>query len=158
MIDKLDDIINSFFKDKTQKNEAIFLIGTICSGKTKYRNENLSKNYVILDAGEIYLKLYHSSDGFGEHLNEELLYIGNQITQRILKNRYSFVVELSPKYYKDIIKITKKLKEMGYKTTGIKFDVTEEEAEKRNKNRDKNNISSYFTESYNIAWLINNTK
>ena len=160
MQEKIIKIIESRFKNKNeiQKNEAIILIGPLCSGKTSYRKENIGKTHIIIDAGEIYKDLYGSAAGFGENLIEELNYIGTEIVKRILNENYSFVMEIMPDQYKNIIIIINKLKKLGYKTIGIKFDSTLKEAEDRNKNRNKNDISSYFTENFHIAWLLNELK
>jgi predicted kinase len=155
---EINDIIESFFLKGTQKNEAIILIGPICSGKTSYRKEFVKNTHILIDAGEIYMKLYGSSAGFGEHLIDELNYIGNEIVKKILINHYSFIMEIMPDQYKNIIKIAKRLQKLGYKVKGIKLDATEEEAIKRNSEREKNDISSYFTENFHIAWLLNNLK
>jgi len=158
MLEKINKIINSFFKETPERKEAIILIGPICSGKTSYRNENIKNTHIVLDAGEIYLKLYGSAGGFGEHLTEELNYIGSEIIKKIIANRYSFVVEIMPDQHKNLVKIIETLKNIGYKTVGIKFDSTEEEAIQRNLKRDESDISSYFTENFHIAWLLNELK
>ena len=158
MLEKINKIINGFFNNKLEKKEAIILIGPICSGKTSYRKENITDTHVVIDAGEIYLKLYGSAGGFGEHLTEELNYIGSEIIKKIIANRYSFILEIMPDQYKNLIFIINQLKKLGYKTTGIKFDCTQEEAQIRNTQRDKNDISSYFTENFHIAWLLNELK
>jgi len=158
MLEKINKIIDSFFFENIEtitKNEVVVMIGPICSGKTSYRKEHLEKTHIILDASEIYLKLNDgSAGGFGEHLMEELNFIGDEIITRILRNKYSFVVEVMPDQYKNIINIIQSLKLEGYKTLGLKFDCTEEEAIQRSKKRDKNDISSYFTENFHIAWLL----
>ncbi len=158
MLEKINKIINESFNNELEKKEAIILIGPICSGKTLYRKEHITKSHVVLDAGEIYLQLYSSAGGFGEHLTEELNYIGTEIIKKIIANRYSFILEIMPDQYKNLIFIINQLKKLGYKTTGIKFDCTEEEAKERNSKRDKNDISSYFTENFHIAWLLNELK
>ncbi len=158
MLEKINKIINGFFNNKLEKKEAIILIGPICSGKTSYRKENITNTHVVIDAGEIYLKLYGSAGGFGEHMTEELNYIGSEIIKKIIANRYSFILEIMPDQYKNLIFIINQLKKLGYKTTGIKFDCTQEEAESRNAQRNKNDISSYFTENFHIAWLLNELK
>ena len=159
MLEKINKIIDSFFIEGIEKNEIIVLIGPIASGKTSYRKEYMKPSHVVLDASEIYLKLNNgSAGGFGEHLVEELNYIGDEIIKRILRNHYSFVLEIMPDQYKNIIEIVNTLKMKGYKSVGIKFDCTEKEATERNSKRDKDNISSYFTENFHIAWMLRNIK
>jgi len=157
MLEKINKIADSFFDnlETVTKNEVVVMIGPICSGKTSYRKKYLEKTHIILDAAEIYLKLNNeSAGGFGEHLMEELNFIGDEIITRILRNKYSFAVEIMPDQYKNIINIIQSLKLEGYKTSGLKFDCTEEEAIERTQKRNKNDISSYFTENFHIAWLL----
>jgi predicted kinase len=159
MLEKINRIINDFIPKTTTKNEAIVLVGPICSGKTSYRKQEIKNTHIVLDAAEIYLKLNdNSAGGFGEHLTEELNFTGSELVKKIIANRYSFVFEIMPDQHKNLVIIINELKRLGYKTIGIKFDSTEEEAIKRNIKRDQNNISSYFTENFHIAWLLNNIR
>ncbi len=152
IIEKIDSIIEESFKINYSKNEAIFLLGPPNSGKTTYINKHIDKNkYIIVDAAEYYKKLTGSYLGFNEEFIEELNYIGFTIMQKILKNKYSFVMEFQLDNYKEIIKINKKLKKLSYNVKGIHLDCREEDSIKRNEN--KTNISSYFTENFHIAWL-----
>jgi len=158
-LENIDLVISGYFNNKnlTQKN-AIFILGPPNSGKTKYINENIKNTHIIIDASIFYKKLNGSTEGFSKNLNEELNYIGVEILRKLLRKKISFVVEFQLDQYKYIMNIVKKLKLLDYKVSGLSLDITEKIALEREKKRDKENISSYFTENYHIAWFLESFK
>jgi predicted kinase len=155
ILKEIDSIINGYFTKLLTENEAVFLLGPPNSGKTTYINRNIKGTHIIIDASEIYKQLNKgSSNGFTKKLVEDVNYIGTEILRKAISQKKSFVIEFQLDQYEYIIKIVNRLKKIGYKVSGLHLDCTKDEAMKRALKRDKNNVSSYFTENNHIAWFI----
>jgi len=131
------------------------VIGVVCAGKTTFRRERFKLDYVVLDAGEIFLSLNDGSwSGFGKIQKKEMEEIGAQTALNAIVNRRNLVTEILPSFPEQTAFILKTFQLLGYQTQVFDLDCDLETSVKRNENREKNNISAYFTETHHINWLI----
>lgn len=138
-----------------------FVIGPVCVGKTTYiKEKNLKKTSVHIDAGDIYLKLNHGSWlDFGEKHEKELNEIGLSTLTQAFNEKKNITMEILGYDVMEQLKLLlSTLKKMGYHTKVIDLDCDIKAAQERNKNRQENNISAYFTEPYHINWLLDALK
>lgn len=135
------------------------IIGVVCAGKTTYRKQRIDQSFVVLDAGEIFLSLNNGSwSKFGKILEDEVEEIGSQTALNALLERRNLVTEVLHSHPKQIELILNSFKLLGYRTQVFDIDCELETSQMRNENREKNNISAYFTESYHINWLMDALK
>jgi len=158
-MDKYIDIdLEKYFDDSSLSNGAepqfFLLMGGICAGKTYLRRKNFSQGFVVLDAAEIFLEL---CDGeyfeVGEAYEDELQFIGGYIASRAIREKRNIVTEIIGACAEDVISVGDLMVKAGYIIHLRRAKCDREEAWQRNVNRDVNNISAYYTESYHQKWL-----
>ncbi|NGZ29416.1 MAG: ATP-binding protein [Magnetococcales bacterium] len=132
------------------------IVGPVCSGKSTYRREHFSSpEWVVLDAGLIYLELNQGSwKKFSKQYEEEMVAQGLAVARDVVRLRKNLVTELLLDCPDHIKAIAEGFKRLGYQVQVFDIDCSEETALERNEHREENNISAYFTESYHINWLL----
>ena len=96
---KLASIVASYFTDESLASDngpkATFVIGPLCAGKTTHRKQHYGEEFVLLDAGDVYLKLNRGSwTDFGKHLESEMKQACVAIVGRAVFQKRNIVCEL----------------------------------------------------------------
>ena len=132
----------------------VLVMGGVAAGKTRFRREQYSHGYVVLDAGDIFLNLSNGQyfDFPSEHENKMQI-IGKALAYRALSERRHIVCELIGDEKERTEEVIKAIKSIGYKVElqGITCDI--DVAIERNKARSIDNISAHFSQHYHMQWL-----
>lgn len=137
--------------------ELVMVVGPVCAGKSTHVRENFGAGWILLDAGEIFLRMTGGNwSGFGKRLEDELEIVGRRIVDHALRERRRMVTELLLDRPEHIAEIVRLFKAHGYAVKMVDLDCEEETALQRNgrRNAAKESISAWFTESYHINWIL----
>ena len=150
--------IDRYFDGSSQSNGAepriVILMGGVASGKTTIRKERFSSGYVLVDAAEVFLGLSR-----GEYFDfpgpfEKLLGIaGPLIARRAIDEKRHIVTELIGAEFEPTKTLIEAMRAIGYRVEMQSITCDIEEAQRRNLSRGDDNVSAYYAEHYQRAWL-----
>lgn len=148
-----EDITLSSNSDKTPR--LIIVMGGVCTGKTTHRKDKYpSKDYIHIDAGEIFINLSQGEYfDFPSHLDEKINLIGLEKCHNSIFNRDNIVLEIIGADYEEVENIIELSKQIHYKATIDYIECDMEEAWQRNINRSNDNISAHYCEPYHLYWF-----
>ena len=154
--------VDEYFTDESLardgKPNATFVVGQLCAGKTTYRMEHCARDFVLVDAGDVYLKLNNGSwADFGKNIESDMKQVCFAIAARAVMQRRNIVCELVVDS-EDVVKVFQAvqngLTELGYSVSIADIDCDVETAKKRNATRQKDNISAHYTTGYDLNTFI----
>jgi hypothetical protein len=154
--------VDEYFTDESfardGKPNATFVVGQLCAGKTTYRMEHCARDFVLVDAGDVYLKLNNGSwADFGKNMESDMKQVCFAIAARAVMQRRNMVCELVVDS-EDVVKVFQAvqngLTELGYSVSIADIDCDVETAKKRNATRQKDNISAHYTTGYDLNTFI----
>lgn len=132
----------------------VILMGGPAAGKTTIRRQQYSTGYVLVDAAEIFLSLcrgeYFDFPGPFEELLDE---IGPLVARRAIIERRHIVTELIGHEIGPIKDLADAMRAVGYQVNAQVITCDIDEALRRNANRGDDNISAYYAERFQRAWL-----
>jgi len=140
--------------NKEQPN-LIIIMGGVCSGKTEFRkNKYLAPDFNHIDAGEIFIELSENEYyEFPSHLEEKMNQIGLEKLRGCIFQKKDIVIEIIGENIEAVKELLELAKKIDYKTNVEFLECDIEDALQRNENRDENNISAYYCESYHLEWF-----
>lgn len=122
--------------DKYQKNNVIFVFGSIGSGKSTFIQQNLLQNSVVhVSIDDYYSDLYEKEYSIYD-LHKQCRHIGIQFTDWLLDHNVSMLIEGTGQN-DDIFQFMIRLKEKGFVITSYFLHVPLELCQKRVMNRNK---------------------
>ncbi|MFC1853000.1 AAA family ATPase [candidate division CSSED10-310 bacterium] len=154
--------VDQYFTDESlardSKPKATFVVGQLCAGKTTYRKKHCVRDFVLVDAGDVYMKLNNGSwADFGKNMVSEMKQVCFAIAARAVMQQRNIVCELVVDS-EDVVKVFQAvqdgLTELGYSISIVDIDCDLETAKKRNATRQTDNISSYYTTGYVLKTFI----
>jgi hypothetical protein len=159
----LSDIFDGFFVDPSSlptgaEPRFVLIAGCPCAGKTYVRRQQYSRGFVVLDAADIFLRFPNALDlPFPGPYEEGLEIIGSLISERAVKERRAIVTEMvgTDDYGESISALITGMTSIGYRAEIVWVDAELDICLEREKNRGKEDISSYYTERYHQKWLLN---
>ena len=158
--DKFDiDIeIEKFFQDSSlipnEKPKAVILCGGICVGKTTVRKSKFASGYVVIDAAEIFLNLTGSNEPrFPGPLAKTIWKIGSGVFLKAVNCRFNIVTEILGAEAETIEAIIDTFCRFDYTAEILFVDSGFDESVDRKLRRGDDNLSSYFTEGFHMAWI-----
>ena len=157
----LDEAVEASFDDSSRSDgpvpappRFVLVCGTPASGKTRLRHAKYACGYVNVDAGDIFRRLpdCEGQDFPGEHA-WMLDAIGTAVAARALEERRHVVTEVFSLEPPDASELLEAMKAAGYRTelAGVRAGV--EQSVVWNEARGLDNVSSYFTDEFNVRWL-----
>jgi hypothetical protein len=155
-------VVNQYFTDESfapgGNPRATFVIGQLCAGKTTYRRKHCVKDFVLVDAGDVYLKLNNGSwVDFGKNKVSDVQQVCFAIAARAVMQKRNIVCELvvdSKNVLSGFQAVQNGLSELGYRISVVDLDCDPETAKQRNATRQADNISAYYTTSYTLRTLM----
>jgi hypothetical protein len=155
--------IDQFFDDSsistTQPPRAVIFAGGVGAGKTRMRRAKYSVGFVVLDAGEIFLRLCEGRYlDFPGPLEEPMDLIGYGVARRIFKERRHFVTEIIGAELPLATRLIEAIKGSGYLVDFIGLTCDVNVAWERNVNRGENNISAFYMEPFHQRWILANAQ
>lgn len=154
----IDIEVNSYFDDSSVSGDetpaAVILAGGVATGKTTLRRTDYSQGYVLIDAAEIFHRLSRGAAflDFPDALSQPLEQVGSQVARRAIAERRHIVTEVIGDEPKPTIALIDSLKSKGYRVEIVALDCDLEETIRRNEERG-DNISAYFAEPFQCAWI-----
>ncbi len=155
-------VVGRYFTDESiapdGKPRATFVVGGLCAGKTTHREKHCGKEFVPVDAGDVYLKLNNGSwTDFGKNMVREMKQVCFAIAARAVMQRRNMVCELLIDG-NDVVKVFQAVRngltELGYAIDIVDIDCDLETAKTRNARRPEGNISAYYTTGYVLSTLM----
>jgi hypothetical protein len=129
-------------------------MGGVCVGKSTLRRKEYSKGYVFLDAGEIFLTLCKGKDlDFPSVHKKKMEQIGSAIAVQAIKEKRNIVTEIIGANYEAVQSLIDAIISAGYKVNLVPLLGDIAETWERNVNRDEDNISAYYCETYHLKWI-----
>ena len=129
-------------------------MGGVAVGKTRYRRQQYSHGYVVLDAGEIFLNLSNGQYfDFPSVLEDQMQRIGSALAYQALSERRPIVCELIGDQQEATQAMMKAAKSLRYKLEVRALTCDIEVALARNQARSIDNISAHFTQHYHMQWF-----
>ena len=110
--------IARFFDDSSlaggQEPELALILGGVAVGKTRLRRERYSRGYVVVDAGDIFIKLSRNQYlDFPSSLESPLEIIGAAVAQRAVQERRNIVCELIGADLEPLQRLSQTFKSIG---------------------------------------------
>ena len=134
---------------------AVIISGGVCAGKTTIRKQKYSAGYVLIDAAEIFLNLSRGEYlPFPEALQEPMDLTGRLVAGRALSERRNIVTEIVGAEVGVVQQLIDALRSIGYSVQGAVITCDVEEALRRNASRGDDDISAYYAEPFQRAWII----
>ena len=134
---------------------AVIISGGVCAGKTTIRKQKYSTGYVLIDAAEIFLSLSRGEYlPFPEALQEPMDLIGRLVARRALSERRNIVTEIIGAEVGPVQQLIDALRSIGYSVQGAVITCDVEEALRRNESRGDDDISAYYAEPFQRAWIV----
>ncbi|MFH0342905.1 MAG: zeta toxin family protein [Chromatiales bacterium] len=131
------------------------IMGGAAVGKTRFRRKRYARGYVVVDAGDIFIKLSRGGTfDFPSHLEKPMEVIGSSIARRAVRERRNIVVELIGAEFEPVDRLIDTYKSLGYRVNVNYLRADLEQSWEWNINRSENNISAYHAEPYNRRWLM----
>jgi chloramphenicol 3-O-phosphotransferase len=152
---EVDRLFDDSSLPKDGQPVAVILAGGPAAGKTTLRKGTYSSGYVLIDAADIFLSLSRGEFfPFPEGFEEPMDLIGRLVTNRALSERRNIITEIIGAEVEPTIQLSKALERIGYKTQFVGILCKIEEAMRRNLSRRSDNISAYYAEPFQRAWII----
>jgi guanosine-3',5'-bis(diphosphate) 3'-pyrophosphohydrolase len=155
----IDAEVDRFFDDSSLPADgqpvAVIISGGVCAGKTTIRKQKYSTGYVLIDASEIFLNLSRGEYmPFPEALQEPMNLIGGLVAWRALSGRRNIVTEIIGAEVEPVQQLIDALRSIGYSVQGAVITCDVEEALRRNESRGGDDISAYYAEPFQRAWIV----
>jgi len=155
---KIEDVINNFLQKGAANDSPKFVVltGSIASGKTTIRKEKYSKDYVLIDSGELFDSFDAKNNENTEKKSGHMMIAGIELVKRSITEKRNIVIEITadtPEKGDKLKQIIDKMSSLGYKAEieAIYCDV--EECQRRNaKGRD--NMSSYYSTDETLHYFM----
>jgi hypothetical protein len=153
----LDAVLEHWFKYDSRSSEPEFtlIMGTGVCGKTRHRHANYAKSHVNVDAGDIFRRIEGDQifDFPGER-RAVIDLVGRMIAKVAVRGKFNVVTEVHF-VETDICKaLTEAMLGAGYKVQVDVLNCDLEESWRRNLARGPHNISAYYTDEFNVKWLM----
>jgi hypothetical protein len=157
----LDEEVDAWFDDSSRSDPTaevprrfVLVAGTPVSGKTRLRRDRFTQGFVTVDAGDIFRRLEQGEIfDFPGEFEWMLDLIGPMVAERAIAERRHLVTEVFGSDEDEIAALLNQMKAVGYKTELAFVRSSAEQAEVWNQSRGPDNISSYFTDRFNVRWL-----
>ncbi|MGH8130613.1 MAG: zeta toxin family protein [Steroidobacteraceae bacterium] len=153
----LDEVLEHWFRydNRSSKPEFALITGTGVCGKTRLRHEQFAKSHVNVDAGDIFRRLEGDRilDFPGEH-REIIDKVGRVIAKTAISGKLNIVTEVHHLELDSHRALIDAMTGAGYKVNVVVLECEWEEAQRRNLARGPHNISAYYTDEFNVKWLV----
>ena len=138
-----------------QTPRVVILMGGTGAGKSRRRKQHYATGYVLVDAGDIFIRLSRGAYlPFPGEMKEPMDIIGCLIAQRAIVERRHIVTEIIGGNFDATTQLMDTMRASGYEVSLEYIECDIEKAWQNNINRGDDNISSYYSEPYQRNWLV----
>jgi hypothetical protein len=142
--------------DSGTKKEPILalIMGGTGVGKSRYRREKYP-TWIQLDAGDIFVQLGAGPDlDFPGPLEESMNRVGRELAYDTLVSRKNLVVEIVGESVEPVERLIDGVRSINYRVEVEALQMDVKAAWLNNINRGPNNISSFYSQRYQSAWIL----
>jgi hypothetical protein len=163
---KLDEELAKYFNASSicrggELNFALFT-GGVGAGKTTVRHQKCGKDYVHLDAAEIFANFAKGKTyEFPTAFEEPLELIGDLIAKQAIEQKRNIAMEVIGNSLEDSRALIDAMKSVGYKVHLANIQCDPVESYKRHINAvqtDVNYVSAFHTQRFHYKWILNAVK
>jgi hypothetical protein len=155
----IDEVVAAYFDDASLAAEgapeAVIIVGPPAAGKTTYRKQAFSLDHVLIDAADVFLRLSAGEVlSFPDDLEWPLRVAGRLLATKAIAERRNVVTEIIGDDSRSTALMINALRRAGY-SIRVKFiRAPLEVCIARNESRGDDNISAFFAQEFNIAWIL----
>ena len=151
--------VERHFDDSSRSTDdepiAVVVSGGIAAGKTTLRKQKYASGYVLIDAVDIFLSLSRGEYfDFPEAFQQPMDLIGRLVAKRAVSERRNIVTEIVGAEREPVVQLIDALRGVGYRVQGEVATCDVEEELRRNASRGDDDISAFYAEPFQRAWLI----
>lgn len=132
----------------------VLIMGPICAGKTTLRRERYMRGYVLVDAAQLFIDLGGIDLNFPSVLEEQMETIGAEVTRRSLVERMNIVTEIIGAQFEPVKELIDAITAVGYHVEICTVSLDLPSCIEREKGRQPDNVSAYYSEQYQMKWLL----
>ncbi len=132
----------------------VLIMGLVCAGKTTLRRERYSRGYVLVDAAQLFIDLGGIDLNFPSVLEEQMETIGAEVARRALVERMNIVTEIIGAQFEPVKELVDAIMAAGYHVEICAVDLDLPNCIEREKSRQPDNVSAYYSEQYQMKWLL----
>lgn len=156
-IKHINIVVEDFLKTglSSKQPQYVIVCGPVGTGKSRMRKQKYSKDYVFIDAGDIYLKLTDNETKKVDKIDQYVEITAKSLVSRAIEQKKNIVIEIIMDKEQPIKSIMDKMIEKGYK---VQVDYIHNDPVKsweNNLNRGKHNISAYYSQDQTMSWFVN---
>lgn len=134
---------------------AVIISGGVATGKTTLRKQQYASGFVLVDAVDVFLSLSRGEYvDFPDGLEEPMDAVGRHVAWRAVSERRNIVTEVVGTDVGPVVELLEALRAVGYRVEGVTVTCDLDEALRRNKARGDDDISAYYAEPYQNAWIV----
>jgi hypothetical protein len=146
-----DEFLN---KGKVEDKPTFFVLtGLIGSGKTRLRREQYEEDHVVLDAGEIYLRLTNDGQIEMPDIAQRMALIGEMISAQAIQAKKNLLIEVLADQEEPIKSIVEGMIELGYESNMVYIHNSVENSWQNNISRSAHNFSAFYSQELTMSWL-----
>ncbi|MCU0231127.1 MAG: ATP-binding protein [Acidobacteria bacterium] len=155
----IHEVVAAYFDDASlpadRAPEAVIIVGTPAAGKTTYRKQAFSLGHVLIDAADIFLRLSAGEVlSFPDALERPLQLAGRLVASRAIAERRNIVTEIIGDDSRSTALMINALRRAGYSIRVKIIRAPLEVCIERNENRGDDDISAFFAQEFNVAWIV----
>jgi predicted kinase len=135
----------------------VLIMGPVCAGKTTLRRERFRHGYVLVDAAQLFIDLGGVNLNFPSMLEELMETIGVEVARRALAKRMNIVTEIVGAQFEPVRELIDAITSVGYRVEICAVNLDLPSCIERERSRQKDNVSAYFAEKYQMKWLLTGT-
>lgn len=130
------------------------IMGPICAGKTTLRRQKYASGHVLVDAAQIFIDLGGIELAFPSTLHEPMQAVGAEVARRAVAGRMNIVTEIVGARSELVFGLVEEMQAAGYKVKLECLELDLPACLEREKGRTQDNVSAYYSECYQMTWLI----
>jgi len=162
----LEKELRKYFDDSSisrdgQPNFALFM-GGVGAGKTTVRHQKYGKDYVHLDAAEIFANFAQGKTyEFPTAFEEPLELMGSLIAKQAIEQKRNITMEVIGNSLEDTRALIDAMKSVGYKVHLANIECDPVESYKRHINAvqtDTDYVSAFHTQRFHYKWIMDAVK
>lgn len=132
----------------------VVIMGPICAGKTTLRRQKYGNGYVLADAAQLFIDLGGIDLDFPSTLLDPMEAVGAEVARRAVAGRMNIVTEIVGARSELVFGLVEEMQAAGYKVKLECLELDLPACLEREKGRTQDNVSAYYSECYQMTWLI----
>ena len=132
----------------------VIIMGPICAGKTTLRRQKYASGHVLVDAAQLFIDLGGIDLDFPSTLLDPMEAVGAEVARRAVAGRMNIVTEIVGAKSDPVFGLIGEMEAAGYRVKLECLVLDLPACLEREKGRTQDNVSAYYSEYYQMMWLI----